>query len=56
MSAGEDSRDAAAGFGDAAEDVVGDIQKGIDVLQGEDNPPAEPNDGGDGDITININR
>jgi hypothetical protein len=56
MSAGEDSRDAAAGFGDAVEGAVDKAGDAIDALRGNDDPPAEPNDDGDGDITININR
>jgi hypothetical protein len=51
---GEESRDAAEGFGDSMEDAAGSIGEGINSLQGENEPEQNPPDGGGGDITINI--
>jgi hypothetical protein len=57
MSAGEESRESAEGFGKAVEDVFGDAGDAIDALQGESNdPPPEKAPTGDGDININIER
>jgi hypothetical protein len=49
------SRDNAAGFGDAVEDALDDAGDAIRRLQGKDEEPEPERDHRGGDITININ-
>lgn len=57
MSAGEDSRDAAAGFGDATEAALDKAGDAVDALRGKADPPAKPDDddGVDVDVDVNVN-
>ncbi len=55
---GKESRDAAAGFGRAAEDALAASRRGIDALNSRPPvaPPGKQGNNGDGDINITINR